>query len=106
MISKVLPDAYDADGVPIPRPSKKRHKWFAPHAPLQAYLLSPSTVRCNDLADIRRFLAGCRYVTDKEQFGAADFWMTPSELEKSRRGDCEDFALWAWVKLLALGYDA
>ncbi len=84
----------------------KRHRWFAPHAPLTAYLLSPSTVACSSLEDLRAFLSRCRYVADEDQFGVPDFWMTPVEFEKSRRGDCEDFALWSWVKLLALGYDA
>lgn len=106
MISEVLPGAYDTDGVPIPRPSKKHHRWFAPHASLTAYLLSPSTVACESLDDVRAFLSRCRYVSDEEQFGLPDFWMTPAEFESSRRGDCEDFALWSWVKLLTLGYDA
>jgi len=32
--------------------------------------------------------------------------MPPEEFEKTRRGDCDDFALWAWRQLLGLGYDA
>jgi hypothetical protein len=38
-------------------------------------------------------------------FGEADFWQHPSTFERLRTGDCEDFAVWAWRKLIELGYD-
>ena len=70
------------------------------------YISQPLSVECKNLEDLRGFLRKCRYVSDEEQFGLADFWMPPEEFERSRKGDCEDFALYAWRQLLSLGYSA
>jgi hypothetical protein len=51
-------------------------------------------------------LAKCRYVSDQTQFGKKDYWMPPEEFEQGKKGDCDDFALWTWRQLLAMGYDA
>jgi len=32
--------------------------------------------------------------------------MAPEDFEQTRRGDCDDFALWTWRQLLGLGYNA
>ena len=32
--------------------------------------------------------------------------MPPEEFEQRRQGDCDDFALWTWRQLLALGHQA
>ena len=61
---------------------------------------------CRDMDAIRTFLLTCRYVSDREQFGVRDHWMPPQQFEQTRRGDCEDFALWTWRQLLSLGYSA
>jgi len=45
-------------------------------------------------------------VSDKEQFGKDEYWQPPEDFEKTRKGDCEDFALWTWRQLLSLGLDA
>src|SRR5207253_2493195 len=45
-------------------------------------------------------------VSDVELFAEADFWQHPADFERLRRGDCEDFALWAWRKLAEIGIDA
>jgi hypothetical protein len=71
-----------------------------------SFLSQPLKVVCRDMEQIRAFLKTCRYVSDREQFGVADHWMAPHEFEQTRRGDCEDFALWTWRQLLDLGYDA
>jgi hypothetical protein len=39
-------------------------------------------------------------------FGQRDYWMLPQEFEERKKGDCDDFALWTWRQLLAMGYDA
>src|SRR5206468_1776880 len=39
-------------------------------------------------------------------FNEPDFWQHPRTFERLRAGDCEDFAIWAWRKLVDLGYDA
>lgn len=43
---------------------------------------------------------------DHEAFGSPDFWQHPADFEVTRRGDCEDHALWAWRKLAELGIAA
>lgn len=58
------------------------------------------------MREVRKFLASCEYVSDKELFGKKDYWQPPEEFEKRRKGDCEDFALWTWRQLLSMGYDA
>jgi len=70
------------------------------------YVSQPLTIKCNTIDEIRRFLVGCEYVSDKELFGKSDYWQPPEEFEKRKKGDCEDFALWTWRQLLSMGYDA
>lgn len=45
-------------------------------------------------------------MSDQDQFGRPDYWMPPEEFEERKRGDCDDFALWAWRQVMLLGYDA
>lgn len=70
------------------------------------YFQGPSTVPVSDLHELRSWLRGCRYVGDPDLFHESDYWQHPRTFEQLRRGDCEDFALWAWRKLVELGYDA
>jgi hypothetical protein len=51
-------------------------------------------------------LETCRGVSDKDQFGKDDYWMPPEDFEKARKGDCDDFAMYAWRQLLEMGYKA
>ncbi|OGW72592.1 MAG: hypothetical protein A2Y02_01505 [Omnitrophica bacterium GWA2_52_12] len=44
--------------------------------------------------------------SDQVQFGTEDRWQSPEELLKSGRGDCEDFALFAYELLKAQGTQA
>lgn len=39
------------------------------------------------------------FETDKELYGFADYWATPTELESNNKGDCEDFAICKLYKL-------
>ena len=57
-------------------------------------------MKCNSLEDLRVFLRKCRYVSDEEQFGKKEYWMPPQDFERSRKGDGEDFSLYAWGQLL------
>jgi len=70
------------------------------------YVSQPLSVKCKTIDDVRRFLRGCEYVSDKELFDKDDYWQPPEEFEQRKKGDCEDFALWTWRQLLELGYDA
>ncbi len=105
MIAEVIPEAYDPIGRNGSRPFERR-RGFHSTFPFGRYVSQPLSVKCNTIADVRRFLADCKYVSDKEQFGKDDYWQPPEEFEKRKKGDCEDFALWTWRQLLSLGYEA
>lgn len=65
-----------------------------------------STVPAGDLHEIRGWLRGCRYIADPKLFHERDYWQHPRTFEQLKRGDCEDFALWAWRKMVEAGMDA
>jgi hypothetical protein len=105
MIAEIVPEAYDAFGRKTFRPDL-RSKGIHPTFPMGRYVSQPLTVKCESVRDIRKFLSGCKGVSDKEQFGQVDYWQPPEDFERTKRGDCDDFALWTWRQFLALGYDA
>jgi len=74
--------------------------------PFAAYSRARCSVRVRSIDDIVAWLQTCEYVSDFTLFHKQDFWQHPAAFEKLRRGDCEDFALWAWRKLAELGIDA
>jgi len=76
------------------------------HQPFAAYFQGESYVRVGSIEDIVAWLQTCEYVTDLELFHERDVWQHPGIFEKLKRGDCEDFALWAWRKLAEIGIDA
>ena len=105
MIAETIPEVYDARGHQVSQPFLRRR---GPHPtfPMGRYISQPLTVKCNTIREVREFLTGCKYVSDKELFGKNDYWQPPEEFEKRKKGDCEDFALWTWRQLLNMGYDA
>jgi hypothetical protein len=70
------------------------------------YLRGESHVHIASIDAIVEWLHGCRYMTDIELFNERDWWQHPSSFEQLRCGDCEDFALWAWRKLVDMGIEA
>jgi hypothetical protein len=52
--------------------------------------------------EIMGWLKGCEYVRDIVERGIVEHWQLPLEFERTRRGDCEDHALWAWRKCIDL----
>jgi hypothetical protein len=70
------------------------------------YFGGQSSVPVSSIDDIVSWLNTCTYVSDTEQFQDRDVWQEPCAFEQRRRGDCEDFALWAWRKLGEIGVDA
>jgi hypothetical protein len=100
LIAEIIPEWYDVEG----------RKSFDPTPDARAdsgrFLSQPLQHWCTDLSDLRRFLAGCEYVSDEEQFGERDYWQPPERFEESKKGDGEDFALWAWRQLLHMNYPA
>jgi Bacterial transglutaminase-like cysteine proteinase BTLCP len=105
LIAEIIPGAYDAVGRKDFRPDLRR-KGLRPTAPMGSYLTHPLSIECKTIRDIRKFLSTCKGVSDKELFGKDEFWQPPEDFEKTRKGDCDDFALWTWRQFLALGYDA
>lgn len=69
------------------------------------YVSQPLTVKCQTIREVRQFLAGCRYVSDKKLFDREEYWQPPDEFEQRKKGDCEDFAFWTWRQLMDMGYD-
>lgn len=74
--------------------------------PFAEYFEGESSVRVGSIDDIVGWLQTCEYVTDVALFQERDFWQHPRTFERLKRGDCEDFALWAWRKLAELGIEA
>ena len=70
------------------------------------YISQQLTVECKDVEEVRRFLIGCRAVSDEELFGKKDYWQPPDQFEKLKAGDCEDFSFWTWRQLLSMGLQA
>jgi len=105
MIAEVIPGAYDAEGTKVFRPFERR-KGIHPTFPMGRYISQPLAVHCDSIEDVVRFLHGCKGISDKEQFGQDDYWQPPEHFEKTRKGDCDDFALWTWRQLSAMGYQA
>jgi hypothetical protein len=70
------------------------------------YFEGTSCVPARSIDDIVAWLRACEYVSDIEQFQEPDVWQQPCDFERRQRGDCEDFALWAWRKLIEIGIDA
>lgn len=85
-----------ARGVPPSRFSHGcRHEWAW-------YFDGISNVRAKSVRDVCRWLRRCKYVHDRLLFQEDDFWQHPVTFETTRKGDCEDHALWAWRKLAEL----
>ncbi len=70
------------------------------------YFEGVSCVPARSIDDIVGWLTTCEYVSDVEQFHEPDLWQDPCAFEGRQRGDCEDFALWAWRKLTEIGLEA
>jgi hypothetical protein len=70
------------------------------------YFEGTSCVPARSVDDIVAWLRACEYVSDVEQFHEPDLWQQPCDFERRQRGDCEDFALWAWRKLIEIGIEA
>ena len=105
MIAPIDERYYDCEGRVTLLP-KKGSLNFHPTFAMGTYVTCECAVTYESLEDVRGFLRSCRYASDYRQFGVPDYWMRPDQFEESRTGDCEDFSLWTWRQLLAMGYDA
>ncbi|HEU4996892.1 MAG TPA: hypothetical protein VFT29_18875 [Gemmatimonadaceae bacterium] len=77
--------------------SKREFRW---------YFEGHSSVDAQSLDDVCDWLLDCEYVSDPDLFHEPDFWQHPRTFERLKKGDCEDHALWAWRKLVELGFQA
>lgn len=75
-------------------------------APFSGYLKGESATEVDSVEGICTWLQSCEYISDQELFKSADVWQHPTMFEKTKRGDCEDHALWAWRKLVELGIES
>ncbi len=105
VIAEIIPEAYDAEGRAVSRPFDRR-RGVHPTLPMGRYVSQPLSVECKSIHDLWKFLSGCQAASDEELFGKQDYWQPPEEFEKRKAGDCEDFSLWTWRQLMAMGYDA
>lgn len=76
------------------------------HDDFPHYLSRSSRVQVHTPGDVARWLAACRYADDHSFLDDHDHWQHPCTFELLRCGDCEDFALWGWRKLLEARYTA
>jgi hypothetical protein len=74
--------------------------------PFPWYFEGESSVQVACVDDVCNWLIECEYVRDSDLFNETDFWQHPRTFERLRQGDCEDYALWAWRKLVELGVEA
>jgi len=114
MIAEIIPEAYDALGRKVLRPDLRR-KGVHPTFPVGRYVSQLLTVTCESILDIRKFLATCKAVSDKEQFGTETTGSnrnTSSKRRKeiamtSRYGPGVNFWLWVMTHVLSgLGLDS
>lgn len=101
MIGEIIPTIYDVRGKPV---SRRQDKLFS--YPLGRYINKPLAHQCSTVKEIREFLQGCKYISDKKQFNQEEFWLPPDEFEKVKKGDCDEFALWTWRQFMGMGYVA
>jgi hypothetical protein len=83
------------------------YRWYGAGslADFPAYFQRPSSVAPSSVDEVCDWLLDCVYVSDESQFGVPDHWQHPVDFEVTRRGDCDDHALWAWRKLAEIGID-
>jgi Bacterial transglutaminase-like cysteine proteinase BTLCP len=105
MIAEIIPEAYDALGKQVSQPFLRR-RGLRPTFPMGRYVSQPLAIHCQNIEEVRQFLRTCRVVSDEALFGKREYWQPPEEFERRKAGDCEDFSLWTWRQLMALGFDA
>lgn len=70
------------------------------------YLAGDTRVEATTPTGIANWLLSCHYADDRTLLDAPDHWQHPRGFEIVRCGDCEDFSLWAWRKLVDASFDA
>lgn len=79
---------------------------FGPGAEdFRGYLTRSSRVACPTALAVAEWLQNCHYAEDIHLHDEHDHWVHPVTFELVRTGDCEDFSLWGWRKLVEADYD-
>ncbi len=106
MIAEIIPECYDAVGKKTFRPDSRRHSGFRPTFPFGLYARAPLKHWCADFSELRKTLLQFTYISDQELYDKPDYWQSPDKFEEIKKGDCEDYALWAWRQLLQMNLPA
>lgn len=88
----------------VPAPVHHRLFGAGSRRPFAWYFTGPLRAGVRTVSEMQEWLLGCLYVSDEQLHGSADYWQHPGVFEQVRMGDCDDHALWAWRKLVELGY--
>lgn len=75
-------------------------------AEFSTYLEGPSRIDASTPMEMAEWLLTCRYADDPTLLGEHDAWQHPATFELIRSGDCEDYSLWAWRKLVEARIEA
>lgn len=69
--------------------------------------LSPLLEKIDSPKNLSKFMRkNFKFVEDRDNFGKVDYWQSPEEMLQLKKGDCEDFALFADAALKELGFES
>ncbi len=70
-------------------------------------LLNPNLAQIHSPEELSKFMRkNFKFVEDQDNFGKVDHWQSAVEMLNLKKGDCEDFALFADAALKELGYES
>ena len=79
---------------------------FAQVQPIHLLQLGPLE-QIHSPKDLSKFMRkNFRFIPDDKNFGKTDYWQSPQEMLNLKKGDCEDFALFADAALKELGFES
>jgi hypothetical protein len=69
--------------------------------------LSPVLEGIDSPKNLSKFMRkNFKFVEDRDNFGKVDYWQSPEQMLQLKKGDCEDFALFADAILKELGFES
>lgn len=69
--------------------------------------LSPILEGIDSPKNLSKFMRkNFKFVEDRDNFGKVDYWQRPEEMLANKKGDCEDYALFADAALKELGFES
>ena len=70
-------------------------------------LVNSPLTKIHSPEDLSKFMRkNFTFVEDSQNFGKTDYWQSPEEMLSLKKGDCEDFALFAHAALKELGFES